>query len=132
MRVFPLSNWTELDVWHYIELEKIPVVPFYFAKEREVLVRGALLIPVEQPFVPRPPAREQWIMCRMRSLGCTCTGAIRSTADTVSKIIQELNGRADPSAKTGSSITTRTGPWKSRSARDTSDVQWPNGTCCVG
>jgi sulfate adenylyltransferase subunit 2 len=92
IRVFPLSNWTELDVWHYIALEEIPVVPLYFAKEREVIVRGSGLTMVEQPFVPlRPDERSEWVMCRMRSLGCSpCTGAVRSTADTIPKIIEEL------------------------------------------
>ena len=55
MRVFPLSNWTELDVWHYIDVENIPVVPLYFAREREVIVRGNSLIMAEQPFVPLLP-----------------------------------------------------------------------------
>jgi sulfate adenylyltransferase subunit 2 len=91
MRVFPLSNWTELDIWQYIQLERIPVVPLYFAKEREVLVRGDLLIPMEH----NPPLRHgeasQLVHCRMRTLGCThCTGAIRSEADTVPRIIEEL------------------------------------------
>jgi len=92
IRVFPLSNWTELDVWHYIDAERIPVVPLYFAKEREVIVRGDALISLEQGFVPRLPGeRSQRVMCRMRSLGCSpCTGAVRSTADTVPKIIEEL------------------------------------------
>ncbi|HEY7499495.1 MAG TPA: sulfate adenylyltransferase subunit CysD [Vicinamibacterales bacterium] len=92
IRVFPLSNWTELDVWHYIDLENIPVVPMYFAKEREVIVRGNSLIVVEQPFVPLYDGeRIQRVMCRMRSLGCSpCTGAVRSTADTIPKIIEEL------------------------------------------
>ena len=92
IRVFPLSNWTELDVWHYIHLENIPIVPLYFAKERPMLVRGDSLIPVEQPFVPRLPGEEpKMVRCRMRSLGCSpCTGAIRSDADTVPKIIEEL------------------------------------------
>jgi sulfate adenylyltransferase subunit 2 len=92
IRVFPLSNWTEIDVWQYIHEEKIPVVPMYFAKEREVLVRGSSLIPVEQPFVPLLPGEKlQMVMCRMRSLGCSpCTGAIRSNATTVPEIIQEL------------------------------------------
>ena len=92
IRVFPLSNWTELDVWHYIHLEKIPVVPLYFAKEREVIVRGNSLIVNEQPFVPLLPGeRPQRVLCRMRSLGCSpCTGAERSTADTIPKIIDEL------------------------------------------
>ncbi len=58
IRVFPLSNWTEIDVWQYIHEENIPVVPLYFAKEREVIVRGESLIPVEQPFVPLRPGRE--------------------------------------------------------------------------
>ncbi len=92
IRVFPLSNWTELDVWHYIHLESIPIVPLYFAKERPMLVRGNTLIPVEQPFVPRLPGEQpKMVRCRMRSLGCSpCTGAIRSDADTVPKIIEEL------------------------------------------
>lgn len=91
IRVFPLSNWTELDIWEYIEREKIPVVPLYFAKEREMLVRGELLLPVEHGLKLLPGERPEKIMCRMRSLGCTyCTGAIRSTADTVPKIIEEL------------------------------------------
>jgi sulfate adenylyltransferase subunit 2 len=91
IRVFPLSNWTELDIWHYIHLEKIPIVPLYFAKERRMLVRGDSLIPTEQPFVKGLPGEEQWVRCRLRSLGCSpCTGAIRSDADTVPKIIAEL------------------------------------------
>src|SRR6201987_1508963 len=93
LRVFPLSNWTELDIWHYIHLEKIPIVPLYLAKERRMLVRGESLIPVEQPFVQGLPGEEQWVKCRLRSLGCSpCTGAIRSDADTVPKIIAELMG----------------------------------------
>ena len=92
IRVFPLSNWTEIDVWQYIELENIPVVPLYFAKEREVIIRGASILTLEQPFVPRLPGEKtQLIKCRMRSLGCSpCTGAVRSDADTVKKIIDEL------------------------------------------
>ena len=92
VRVFPLSNWTELDIWHYIERERLPIVPLYFAREREVLVRGASILLVEQPFIPRLPGEELTrVRCRMRSLGCSpCTGAIRSDADTVPKIIAEL------------------------------------------
>jgi sulfate adenylyltransferase subunit 2 len=92
LRIFPLSNWTEMDVWQYIHVEKIPIVPMYFAKDREMLVRGEQLIPLEQPFVPiLPGERAQMVRCRMRSLGCSpCTGAIRSDADTVPKIIEEL------------------------------------------
>ena len=92
IRVFPLSNWTELDVWQYIHVENIPIVPLYFAKEREVIVRGNSLIVQEQPFVVTMPGEKpQVVKCRMRSLGCSpCTGAIRSEADTVPKIIDEL------------------------------------------
>jgi sulfate adenylyltransferase subunit 2 len=94
LRVFPLSNWTEIDVWQYIHAENIPIVPLYFAKLRPMLVRGESLLPIEQPFVPRLPSEHpQLVMCRMRSLGCSpCTGAIRSDADTVPRIIQELFG----------------------------------------
>jgi sulfate adenylyltransferase subunit 2 len=92
IRVFPLSNWTEIDVWRYIDHERIPIVPLYFAREREVIVRGNALILLEQPFVPLfPGERPQRVRCRMRSLGCSpCTGAVRSDADTVPKIIDEL------------------------------------------
>ncbi len=92
IRVFPLSNWTELDVWQYIHEEDIPIVPLYFAQEREVIVRGQSLLLVEQPFVQLQPGEQpQLVKCRMRSLGCSpCTGAVRSEADTVEKIIAEL------------------------------------------
>jgi len=92
LRIFPLSNWTELDIWQYIHAENIPIVPLYFAKERAMVVRGESLIPLEQPFVPMLPGEQpQMIKCRMRSLGCSpCTGAIRSDADTLPKIIEEL------------------------------------------
>jgi sulfate adenylyltransferase subunit 2 len=67
------------------------VVPLYFAKERRMLVRGDSLIPLEQSFVQGLPGEEQWVKCRLRSLGCSpCTGAIRSDADTIPKIIAEL------------------------------------------
>lgn len=91
VRVFPLSNWTELDVWEYILREKIPVVPLYFAKEREMLVRGDLLLPLDRPIDLLPEEQPSRVMCRMRSLGCTyCTGAIRSSASTVAEIVEEL------------------------------------------
>lgn len=91
IRVFPLSNWTELDVWQYIHLENIPIVPLYFAKKREMLVRAGTLIPTEHDPPRLPGEQPQMVMCRMRSLGCTpCTGAIRSEADTLPKIIEEL------------------------------------------
>ena len=91
IRVFPLSNWTELEVWQYIHLENIPIVPLYFAKERPVVVRGDSLLPIDHDRPLLPGERPQMVRCRMRSLGCTyCTGAIRSDADTVPRIIEEL------------------------------------------
>ncbi len=91
IRVFPLSNWTEFDIWAYIELEKISLVPLYFAKERPVLERGGTLIPYESNVRLMPGEEPKMVKIRMRSLGCTpCSGAIRSEADTVTKIIEEL------------------------------------------
>ena len=87
IRVFPLSNWTEMDVWQYIYAERIPIVPLYFAKPREVVRIGGSITLAEA--VPGHPT--QTVSCRMRSLGCSpCTGAIRSDADTIPKIIEEL------------------------------------------
>ena len=91
IRVFPLSNWTELDIWRYIDSEKIPIVPLYLAKEREVLVRNGSIVLLHSPKELLPGEKAQLLKCRMRSLGCVpCTGAIRSDADTVEKIIQEM------------------------------------------
>jgi sulfate adenylyltransferase subunit 2 len=91
IRVFPLSNWTEMDVWQYIHEEKIPIVDLYFAKERPMYVRGDALLPIEQSFVGRLGEKPQMVKSRLRSLGCSpCTGAIRSDADTLPKIIAEL------------------------------------------
>lgn len=91
IRVFPLSNWTELDVWEYIEAEDIPVVPLYFARERQMVVRGESLISTEHNPPLLPGEVPVAVMCRMRSLGCTyCTGAVRSTATTVAEVIKEL------------------------------------------
>jgi len=91
IRVFPLSNWTELDIWLYIHVEKIPIVPLYFAKEREVAVRGGSLVLINDVSQLLPGESSQLVKCRMRSLGCVpCTGAIRSDADTVPKIIEEM------------------------------------------
>jgi sulfate adenylyltransferase subunit 2 len=91
MRVFPLSNWTEIDIWSYIAQERIPVVPLYFAAEREVVERDGQLIPAEHHPPLRDGEKTRRVMCRMRSLGCTyCTGAIRSTATSVEEIIAEL------------------------------------------
>jgi sulfate adenylyltransferase subunit 2 len=93
IRVFPLSNWTELDIWLYIHAEKIPVVPLYFAQEREVVVRGESIVLIYSKDQLLPGEKPQRLMCRMRSLGCMpCSGAVRSEADTIPKIIRELLG----------------------------------------
>jgi sulfate adenylyltransferase subunit 2 len=93
IRVFPLSNWTEMDVWQYIHEENIPVVDLYFARERPMYLRGDALLPVEQDFVARRGEQPVMVKCRLRSLGCSpCTGAIRSDADTIPKIIEEILG----------------------------------------
>ena len=92
IRVFPLSNWTELDVWQYIHLEKIPIVPLYFAKERPVVDRDGTLIMVDDErfrFLPgeKPMVRR----VRFRTLGCyPLSGAIESSATTLPEIIQEM------------------------------------------
>ena len=97
IRVFPLSNWTELDIWQYIYLERIPINPLYYAKEREVVVRGGQLIALDGPFArgqhygPRPDERIERRMCRFRSLGCVpCSGAVPSSAVTLEAIIEEM------------------------------------------
>jgi sulfate adenylyltransferase subunit 2 len=91
LRVFPLSNWTELDVWQYIHEEKIPVVPLYFASPREVVVRGQQLVPVDGPVPLKEGELIEKVMCRFRTLGCyPCTGAVRSTAGSVPEIIDEI------------------------------------------
>ena len=91
IRVFPLSNWTELDVWQYIYMENIPVVPMYFAREREMIVREGQLIPLDGPIPLRPGEKPQKVLSRFRTLGCyPCTGAVRSAATTVPEIIEEM------------------------------------------
>jgi len=91
IRIFPLSNWTELDVWLYIHTEKIPIVPLYFAREREAVVRDGSIVLIYSKDQLRLAEKSRSIKCRMRSLGCVpCTGAIRSEADTVPKIIEEM------------------------------------------
>jgi sulfate adenylyltransferase subunit 2 len=93
LRVFPLSNWTELDIWRYIEREAIAVVPLYFAREREVVARGGQLIPVGAKTRLLAGEASQRVLCRYRTLGCyPCTGAVRSSARTVAEIILELEG----------------------------------------
>jgi sulfate adenylyltransferase subunit 2 len=91
-RVFPLSNWTELDIWHYIHQENIPIVPLYYAAVRPVVEReGMLLMADDQRLTLLPGETIQLRSIRFRTLGCyPLTGAIESTADTVAKIIHEL------------------------------------------
>ncbi len=92
IRVFPLSNWTELDVWQYIYLEDIPIVPLYYAKERPVVERDGTLIMVDDDRMPlNPGEKPQMKMVRFRTLGCyPLTGAVESEADTLPQIIQEM------------------------------------------
>ena len=92
MRVFPLSNWTELDVWHYIRAENIPVVPLYFSKERPVVDRDGVLIMVDDGRFPlRPHEHPRMERVRFRTLGCyPLTGAIRSNATTLDEVIAEM------------------------------------------
>ncbi len=92
IRVFPLSNWTELDIWLYIELEKIPIVPLYYAKKRPVVERGGTLIMVDDDRLPlKKGEKPQMKTVRFRTLGCyPLTGAIESNAKTLKDIIQEM------------------------------------------
>jgi sulfate adenylyltransferase subunit 2 len=92
MRVFPLSNWTELDVWEYIEAEAIPVVPLYFAKTRPVVERSGALIMVDDERMPlQPDEVVRQLRVRFRTLGCyPLTGAIESEAETLEDIIAEM------------------------------------------
>jgi sulfate adenylyltransferase subunit 2 len=92
IRVFPLSNWTELDVWQYIYLENIPIVPLYFAKERPVVERDGIWIMVDDDRMPLAPGEKPIMkMVRFRTLGCyPLTGAVESTSATLPDIIQEM------------------------------------------
>jgi sulfate adenylyltransferase subunit 2 len=92
IRAFPLSNWTELDVWQYIYLENIPIVPLYFAAERPVVERDGMLILVDDDRLELRPGEEvQSKSVRFRTLGCyPLTGAVESTAATLPDIIQEM------------------------------------------
>jgi sulfate adenylyltransferase subunit 2 len=92
IRVFPLSNWTELDVWQYIHLENIPLVPLYFAKERPIVWRDGVMIMVDDDRLPLKPGEvPEMRKVRFRTLGCyPLSGAIDSTATTLPEIIQEM------------------------------------------
>jgi len=92
VRCFPLSNWTELDIWRYIRLENIPIVPLYFDKERPVVDRDATWIMIDDERFPLKPGEvPQMKKVRFRTLGCyPLTGAVESDADTVEKIVEEM------------------------------------------
>ncbi|MCE5326615.1 MAG: sulfate adenylyltransferase subunit CysD [Planctomycetaceae bacterium] len=89
-RVFPLSNWTELDIWNYIFVENIPIVPLYFAKPRPVIRRNGMLLLAGELNKPLANEKIETLNVRFRTLGCQlCTGAVASDADTLEKIIEE-------------------------------------------
>ncbi len=92
IRVFPISNWTELDIWNYIRLENIPIVPLYFAKERPIIEYNGALVMVDDDRMPKELAeKSEMRMVRFRTLGCyPLTGAIDSEADTIEKIVEEM------------------------------------------
>jgi len=92
VRVFPISNWTEMDVWLYIKEENIPIVPLYFAEERPMIERGEMLIPYYEENRDQLLEGEEptMVMSRFRTLGCSpCTGAVRSTATNMTEIVAE-------------------------------------------
>jgi sulfate adenylyltransferase subunit 2 len=92
IRVFPISNWTELDIWQYIRLENIPIVPLYYAKERPVVNMDGTLVMVDDDRMPKELRdKAEMRMVRFRTLGCyPLTGAIESEADTIEKIVEEM------------------------------------------
>jgi sulfate adenylyltransferase subunit 2 len=92
MRVFPLSNWTESDVWHYIRREDIPIVPLYFARKRLVVQRGNNLIPADEAGNLKEGEVPTLMSVRFRTLGCSpCTGAVLSEATTLDAIAEEAS-----------------------------------------
>lgn len=89
-RVFPISNWTELDIWNYIFREEIPIVPLYYAKERPVIRRKGMILLAGELNHPKEDEKVEDMMVRYRTLGCQlCTGAVESTAATLEEIIAE-------------------------------------------
>ena len=91
IRVFPISNWTEMDVWYYIQQENIPIVPLYFAKKRKVIEKDGVMILVDDDRMPTDGYEIKEEMVRFRTLGCyPLTGAVRSTATTMKEIIDEM------------------------------------------
>jgi sulfate adenylyltransferase subunit 2 len=91
IRVFPISNWTEADIWSYIRAEEIPVVPLYFAKERSIVRRSGQLILVDDHRIPVEPGEAETLMVRFRTLGCyPLTAAMESSAANVDEIVAEM------------------------------------------
>lgn len=91
IRVFPLSNWTEADIWHYIYVEQIPIVPLYFARDRDVFEKDGMLLLSDGRFPLPDGVTPKRMKVRFRTLGCVpCTGAIESDADTIEKVILEV------------------------------------------
>jgi sulfate adenylyltransferase subunit 2 len=91
VRVFPLSNWTEFDIWQYIKKEKIKIVPLYFAKKRKIINRNGLVLLADEYNDPKEGEKIEEAMVRFRTLGCSpCTGAIYSKADNIDDIIKEV------------------------------------------
>lgn len=91
VRIFPMSNWTELDIWYYIKQEKIEIVPLYFAKKRKVLQRHGVLLEVNELVQPKPGDEVKEMWTRYRTLGCApSTGAVPSKASTIDEIIEEI------------------------------------------
>ncbi len=92
IRVFPISNWTELDIWQYIRLEKIPIVPLYYAKERPIVELDGNLIMADDDRMPEELRKQaKPMLVRFRTLGCyPLTGAVKSDADTIEKIVEEM------------------------------------------
>ncbi|NLU37370.1 MAG: sulfate adenylyltransferase subunit CysD [Bacteroidales bacterium] len=92
IRVFPISNWTELDVWQYIRLEKIPIVPLYFAKERPIVnINGAMILADDDRMPKELRDKAEIKMVRFRTLGCyPLTGAVESEASTIEEIVEEM------------------------------------------
>ena len=125
MRVFPLSNWTELDVWQYIQREKIQIVPLYFAAERPTVERDGLILMVDDERMPLPPASSRrCASVRFRTLGCyPLSGAVESEAATLEAIIAEMLLFHDlASARAArSTATPATHRWRRRSRRAISD-----------
>ncbi|HLD21879.1 MAG TPA: sulfate adenylyltransferase subunit CysD [Patescibacteria group bacterium] len=91
VRIFPLSNWTELDIWHYIKQEKIEVVPLYYAQKRKVIQRNGVYLRLDEFVQPKEGEEVTEIICRYRTLGCSpSTGTVPSTATTLDEIIDEV------------------------------------------